>query len=82
MAISEVHLSASDPRGRFVKTVAVYFTPRHVGKVEDLKKDDYLPIWQHCGNLNLSRGATRASFKLNTPVIAANLKFEYAEFHE
>ena len=82
MAISEVHLSASDPRGRFVKTVAVYFTPRHVGKVEDLKKDDYVPIWQHCGNLNLSRGATRASFKLNTPVIAANLKFEYAEFHE
>ena len=82
MAISEVHLSASDPRGRFVKTVAVYFTPRHVGKVEDLKKDDYLPTWQHCGNLNLSRGATRASFKLNTPVVAANLKFEYAEFHE
>ena len=82
MAISEVHLSASDPRGRFVKTVAVYFSPRHVGKVEDLKKDDYLPIWQHCGNLSLSRGATRASFKLNTPVVAANLKFEYAEFHE
>jgi len=82
MSISEVHLSVSDPRGRFVKTVAVYFTPRHVGKVEDLKKDEYLPVWQHCGNLSLSRGATRASFKLNTPVVAANLKFEYAEFHE
>jgi len=82
MAVSEVHLSISDPRGRLVKTVAVYFSPRHVSDVNELKKDDYLPVWQHCGNLNLSRGATRASFIMSAPVIAANMKFEYAEFYE
>lgn len=82
MAVREIHLSVSDPRGRLVKTVAVYFSPRHVEEVSDLKGDDYLPHWQHCGNFCLSRGANRSSLKLFEPVVAANLKFEYAEFYD
>ena len=82
LAISEVHLSVSDPRGRLVKTIGIYFTPRQVGDVSELKTEEYSPLWQKCGTLSLSRGGTRASLKLSTPVIAANLKLGYMEFYE
>lgn len=82
LSVSEIHLSVSDPRGRYVKTINVYFSPRQVDSVSELKTEDYSPLWQKCATLNLSRGALRASATLPDPIIASNLKVEYAEFYE
>lgn len=81
LAISEIFLSVSDPRGRLCKTIVIYFTPRQVGNVSELKDDENV-IWQRCGTLSLSRGASRSSCVLKSPIVAANLKFEYLEFYE
>lgn len=47
-----------------------------------LKNDVCGCVWQRCGTLSLGRHATSASFKLKTPVVAANLKFTYEDFYE
>ena len=82
LAVSDIHLSVSDPRGRFVKTIAVYFTPRQVTDVNRLKSEEYSHVWQRCATLSLSRGAVRVSGSLSEPIIAANLRIEYLEFYE
>jgi len=82
MKITEVHLNVSDPRGRFAKTIGVFFSPRPVRNVNELKHSEYRPLWQRCGTLSLPRGGSRASCKLTCPIVAANLKFEYEEFYE
>ena len=82
VALSQVHINISDPRGRLAKTISVYFTPRQVSSgsssdednVNILKSDSYSRFWQKCGTINLSRGATEASLELKHPVVAANLK--------
>ena len=82
VALSQVHINISDPRGRLAKTISVYFTPRQVSSgsssdednVNILKSDSYSRFWQKCGTINLSRGATEATLKLKHPVVAANLK--------
>ncbi len=82
VSLSQVHVTVSDPRGRLVKSIGVYFTPRPVNDVNDLKNEKYAHLWQRCGILSLARGAGVASFKLKTPVVAANLKFTYESFYE
>jgi len=82
LAISDVHLTINDPRGRFVKTIVLYFTPRQVNDVAELKSIDYSSRWQQCGMLSLTRGATRISYTLPVSIVAANLRFEYKDFFE
>lgn len=82
LALFEIHLEINDPRGRFVKTIKIYFSPRPVSDVNKLKAEDYTAVWQECGVMNLSKGATRASCVLNKPVVAANLRIEYTDFYE
>jgi len=82
IALSQIHVTVSDPRGRLVKSIGVYYSPRQVSDVNVLKSDKYTNIWQRCGTLTLSRGATEATCKLTTPVIVANLKFIYEDFFE
>jgi hypothetical protein len=82
LAISELHLTVNDPRGRFVKTVTVYFTPRPVSEVSTIKSEDYSDKWQPCVTMNLPRGTSRASATLSQPVVAANLKIEFTDFYE
>lgn len=82
LAVSEVFAEISDPRGRYIKTITVYYTPRPVSDPSILKSDDYEDKWQPCGTLNLTRGATRATYTLTKPVIAANIKIEYTDFYE
>lgn len=82
LVVSEVHLSISDPRGRYAKTIGIFFSPRPVNDVHELKKADYAELWQKCGTLSLSRGACRSSCRFSIPIIAANLKFEFEEFYE
>lgn len=82
LVLCEVHLTVSDPRGRLVKNIGVYFSPRPVGDVNMLKNDKYVRNWQRCGTLNLTRNATTATLKLNAPVVAASLKFKYEDFYE
>ena len=80
LVLSEVHVSINDPRGRFVKTITVYFTPRPVNDVQILKSDE--TKWQRCATISLTRGASRASATLPVPVVAANLKIEFTDFYE
>ena len=82
VALSEVHVTVSDPRGRLVKSIGVYFSPRQVSDVSILKSPKYTHLWQRCGTLTLARGASEATCKLKHPVIAANWRFAYEEFHE
>ena len=82
VALSQVHLTVSDARGRFVKTVGVYYTPRQVSEVSVLKSTTYAGLWQKCGTISLPRGASEASVQLDAPVIAANLKFTFEDFYE
>lgn len=82
LALSEFHVSVNDPRGRFVKTITLYYTPRPVGNVHHLKSGAYENKWQRCATLNLARGASRTSCTLDVPVVAANLKIEFTDFYE
>eukprot|EP00804_Cyclotella_cryptica_P018056 CCRYP_008325-RE/>CCRYP_008325-RE protein AED:0.09 eAED:0.09 QI:596/0.96/0.92/1/1/0.92/26/363/4715 len=82
VVLSEVFVTVSDPRGRLVKNIGIYFSPRPFGDVNMLKNDKYSYVWQRCGTLSLARHATSASFKLKNPVVAANLKFTYEDFYE
>ena len=82
MAISEIHLNVNDPRGRLVKAVGVYFTPRPVKNTNELKDPDYAHLWQRCGTLSLTRGGNRAVCNFSSPIVAANLKLEYEQFYE
>eukprot|EP00978_Attheya_sp_CCMP212_P004146 scaffold9012_cov54-Attheya_sp.AAC.4 len=81
-AVSEISLLISEPRGRLVKTIDILFTPGQVDDVNELKGQEYSVLWQKCGTLSLQRGSSRATCKLKKPIIAANLKFAYAQFWE
>ena len=82
VVLSEVHLTISDIRGRHVKNIGVYFSPRPVEDASVLKRDEYTRYWQRCGTLSVARHASTASFKLKNHVAAANLKFKYEDFYE
>jgi hypothetical protein len=79
--ISTIQVEVENPR-RFVKTIKFYFAPRPVEDISILKSDEYAGCWQQCGELTLTRGCARSSLSLPTPVVAANLKIEYMDFHE
>lgn len=79
--ISTIHIEIESPR-RYVKTINFYFSPRPIDQISHLKSEQYSRFWQLCGVISLPRDCTRTSYTLPTPVIAANLKIEYAEFHE
>lgn len=79
--VSAIHIQVESPR-RYVKKIKFYFSPRPVDQISVLKSEQYSTYWQQCGVVSLSRDSTRTSYTLPTPVIAANLKIEYAEFHE
>ncbi|GKY91414.1 hypothetical protein MPSEU_000113700 [Mayamaea pseudoterrestris] len=82
LMLSEVHVEVNDPRSRFVKVIKIYFSPRPVADVTQLRNPEYVPVWQECGKIYLGKGASRASVVLEKPVTAANLRIEYAEFYE
>jgi len=82
LILAEVHVEINDPRGRFVKTINVYINQRPVRDAATLKGVDFVDKWQRCGSIALPRGASRGSCKLDAPVVAANIKLEYAEFYE
>jgi hypothetical protein len=81
LAISEVHMNISDPRGRYAKVVQIYFTPRPIGKISILKSDEYSSRWQKLGTLRMARGATRASITLSAAIVAANIRLHFEEFY-
>lgn len=82
LVLSEFHCEVSDPRGRFVKTISFFFSPRPVSDVAHLKAPDYEDKWQPCGSITLAKGATVGSCKLEKPVVASNLRVEYTSFYE
>jgi hypothetical protein len=80
LSISDIYLTVSDPRGRYVKTISVFFTSRPLS--DSLKSDHYTSKWQKIATLNLARGGSRASVSLSQPIIAANIRVEFTEFYE
>jgi hypothetical protein len=82
LAISKIHCKVNEPRGRYAKTIVVFFTPRQVAEVSELKSNDYDPLWQECATLSLKRGDTHVSCNLPVAVTVANLKFEYRDFYD
>jgi len=80
LSISDIHLTVSDPRGRYVKTINIYFTPRTLSG--SLKSDQHASKWQKIATLNLARGGSRASVSLSQPIIAANVRVEFTDFYE
>merc|ERR1719215_784405 len=80
IAISEFYVNIQEPRGRLVKTIAISFSPRQVKEANELKSDMYCAKWQRCGIITLGRGMTKGTLRLSTPIIAANVKFEYLDF--
>jgi hypothetical protein len=82
LSIHELFVNVAEQRGRFVKSIVVYFSPRPVNDVNELKDEYYDPLWQQCGTLSLPRGASRATLHFPEGVVAANLKFEYVDFYE
>lgn len=82
VSVSDIYLTVNDPRGRYVKTITVYFSPRQVSDIATLKSEEYGDKWQRCATLSLPRGASRASTTLAQPIVAANLKIEFTEFYE
>ena len=82
LALAEVHVEINEPRGRYVKTVVIYFSPRPILDVAMLKSAEFTPLWQECGRIPLEKGAARASLILEKSVLAANIRIEYAEFYE
>ena len=82
VVISDITLIVNDPRGRYVKTVTIYCSPRPVADVSELKSDRFESKWQRCATLSLTKGATRISTSLTHLMVAANLKVEYTDFYE
>jgi hypothetical protein len=82
LSIHELFVNVAEQRGRFVKSIVVYFSPRPVNDVNELKDEYYDPLWQQCGTLSLPRGASRATLNFPEGVVAANLQFEYVDFYE
>lgn len=82
LVISDIHLKVNDPRGRFVKVINVYISPRPVSDVSVLKSTEFSGLWQRCATINLPRGASRASTRLTEPIVASNIKIEFCEFYE
>jgi E3 ubiquitin-protein ligase UBR4 len=82
LSVSDIHLSVNDPRGRYVKTVNIYISPRPVSDITILKSEDYSDKWQKCATLTLPRKPSRVNVCLSQPIVAANLKIEFAKFYE
>jgi GRF zinc finger len=82
VVIGDIYLTVSDPRGRFVKGVTIYYSPHPAKDASVLKSDEYAPKWQKCATMVLPRGASRASANLAYSVVAANLRIEYTDFYE
>ena len=81
IALYAVHVEIENAR-KYVKTINVYFSPRPVQEVSTLKSPEHAVKWQLCGTFDLSRGCVRASVTLDQPVVAANIKIEYSDFHD
>ena len=80
ISISDLHLSVSDPRGRYVKILSIYIISRPLAS--PLKSDQNLSKWEKVATINLSRGATRANATFSQPIVAANFRVEFTEFYE
>ena len=78
--ISDINLSVSDPRGRYVKILNVYFTSTPLP--DSLKSSHYASKWQKIATINLAKGGSRATVSLSQPIIAANIRVEFSEFYE
>lgn len=82
LVISEFSVEIHDARGRLVKSITAFSTPRPVNDARELMSDSYIHKWQMLGVIQLSRGASRGSIVLPKPMIAANLRIEYTDFYE
>eukprot|EP00934_Nitzschia_sp_Nitz4_P001486 Nitzschia sp. Nitz4//scaffold80_size88189//52173//65261//NITZ4_005091-RA/size88189-snap-gene-0.2-mRNA-1//1//CDS//3329558642//1486//frame0 len=82
LVVSEVYIAVRDPKGRYVKRINLYYSPRPSGDAAELKSDHMSKSWELCTSVVLPKGASRVHVVLPVAVTAANLKVEYSEFYE
>lgn len=80
--LSEVIVKIADARGRFVKEIQIYYSPRPVANPAALKAREYNDTWLLCGTLKVPKGAEKVSCSLSPPLVAANLRIEYSDFYD
>lgn len=81
IAISAVHVEVESNR-REVKEINLYYSPRPVEDADKLKSPEYSEKWQLCTTLKLMKSVSQVNVTLPTPVVASNLRIEYAEFSD
>ena len=70
MHVNKVSLAVSEPRGKYVKTIKVSFSP-----------DPDSDVYEEIGVISLSKGGHSGSCEIPGGVTAATLKFHYDEFY-
>lgn len=78
--VSAVSVKVIDPRrSRRAKTINVLYSSRSVSDAAELKSAEH--PWRILRALDLGPTASEARVDLVVPVAAANIKFEFADFH-
>lgn len=78
--VSSISLKVGDPdRSRLVKRIDVYVSARVVTDAAELRSGDH--AWEKLVSLSVSPGQTEVVVDLESPKVAANFMFEYAEFY-
>ncbi|GAB0492582.1 hypothetical protein MMPV_003850 [Pyropia vietnamensis] len=78
-SVAGVAVSIVEPRGRRVRRVQVYTSPRFVSDGAELKRQDH--PWRLVAVLALGPTQTEAKVDLPVAVVASNVKVAFTDFH-
>lgn len=78
-SVAGVAVSIVEPRGRRVRRVQVYTSPRSVSDGAELKRQDH--PWRLVAVLALGPTQTEAKVDLPVAVVASNVKVAFTDFH-
>eukprot|EP00170_Pyropia_yezoensis_P000906 contig_4141_g908 len=78
-SVAGVAVSIVEPRGRRVRRVQVYTSPRFVSDGAELKRQDH--PWRLVAVLTLGPTQTEAKMDLPVAVVASNVKVAFTDFH-
>ncbi|CAN0001413.1 unnamed protein product, partial [Phaeothamnion confervicola] len=79
--IRRITIRAHEAHGRFVKRINVWYHVRAVASLAELKMPENVAKWRRAASVVVPRERSVAQIDLPLPLVAANLMFEFAEFH-
>jgi len=80
-SISRLSVRIHEAHGRQVKKIDFYFHARAVSSLTELRGTGNEGKWELAGSLDLSPGQSSAYLELVLPIVAANLRIVYSDFH-